>query len=257
MADDKKAASAASSQLWENLANVPDAIARRFGIDASMLDEFRHLLVSEVLTDNSVIEHRVRGRKHRYDKSRPLKEQLRFVRSAPEYWTSMDFDPATGTVARPQGPDLRDRLDDLLASESGVPQPAAGGVGDATGQPERIPVEVYMPSVDKWFEQTGRERLRARHSATAARDVQEPPAQIAEAAQAPLGRKMKYTSHALSAWYVLRLHGWPAGEPGPSEEEDLRDARNYFDRVPRDAIRKVRDAKAPDAWKTPGPRNRR
>jgi hypothetical protein len=252
MADDKKAA--ASSQLWEKLADAPDAIAGRFGIDANVLSELRRLLVSEVLADNSLIEHRIHGRKYRFDKSRPLIEQLRLARSATQYWTSMDFDPTTATVARAEGPDFSGKLDKLLGSENGVPQPAADAPSDEPVQPTRIPVEVYMPSVDCWFEKAGRERLRALYSSTTASDAQESPAPTADVAPPPLGDKVEYNRARLSAWYHFRVVTWPPGKDGPTEEEDLQAARSAFDSVTREAVRKVRNEKAPEAWKKPGPR---
>jgi hypothetical protein len=237
--------------LWARLADVPEILVRRFGVDTSMLEGFRHLLLSEVLADKPAIEHRVAGRRSRFDTSRPFMERLQFARSASGYWTSIGFDPATGTAQG--GPDIADQIDQLLGVYPDAPQPAVGVSADAARKPARVHVEVYLPSIYRWYEQVGREQLRAQHSLTTAPDAPESPAPTAEAVQPSVVNKGKYSREALSAWYVIRVHTWPDGKPGPNEEEDLRDARAAFDRVPRDTLRKVRGAKAPEAWKKPGP----
>jgi hypothetical protein len=71
----------------------------------------------------------------------------------------------------------------------------------------------------------------------------------------PSVRRPSYSPSALAGWFALREAAWPKDAPYPSEAEDLKAARNYFEgQIPRGEFRKIRHSKTPENWRKPGPR---
>lgn len=67
-------------------------------------------------------------------------------------------------------------------------------------------------------------------------------------------KQVPWDPNVCGGWFLMRVRVWPPDEPFPSEEVDLTAAREYFDRVPRDIFRKIREDKTPPEWRKPGPR---
>jgi hypothetical protein len=77
-------------------------------------------------------------------------------------------------------------------------------------------------------------------------------------AQAPAKEKSAFSQAKLRAWYEDRVRTWPEGKPGPTEAQDRLAASDALKtKIPRDAIRAVRNELAPADWLKPGPRKSR
>jgi hypothetical protein len=228
MTDDQAKKPTDFPPFWVRWFDLPDLIAHRFHIDATLLDQVQRILNVEILRSNSAIEHRVP------DDLLPKAwlERLRFNRYPATYWSKLRGDPATGTVAGKHG----------------------GG-----DEPERVPVGIYLPSAEQWFEEFGQHKLRPQVAEAASPQSSPGSPQEAdhrtEAADAQVGApKAVFSKERLSAWFVLRIDARQKDVPAPTEEQDLLAAQEYFDRVPRDVFRDVRRHKVPIAWQKRGRR---
>jgi hypothetical protein len=182
-------------------------------------EDLRRDLATELLTQGSRIVHRIPGVKHPGQGWR-----AKLLMTASQYWSALDFDPTSGTVA-----------------------------AIVDGRPVRVDVEAYMPSVEQWVRNTVLPRIDAQRTAqTLAEVASEHPSPAVLTG----GVKAEFSETALGAWFMLRVHRW-RGQVAPTEEQDLAAALEFFEHVPRDPFRKVRREKVPLAWRTSGARKPR
>jgi hypothetical protein len=221
---------------WIPLKEVREFLSRRFHLDEGTVDDIYWDIVSAIQRNNGRIRTRIPTLGPPYDQRWPRPElgrdsALHQLKPMPaDYWSGLGFDSVAGTVAGP---------------------------ANFEGEAGHHTIEVHWPDIETFAGIWVRHRQRqvARISPITGAPLHAAAPLPATASQ--FNPKIPFSEKGLAGWYAFRSGTWPEGEPGPTEQMDFDAACETFAGITREAVRRVRQQKAPADWLKPGPGRRR